>query len=429
MTTESRDADRNFKNYFLPDSLDDMADSRRLRVNFIAQTLGDAIAFSEDMPVRILDISQLIKLPEIINELAENKFILKQYQETYSDSISLSEKIKKVFGKNKLNDFSEKFTSRTQTYLEAVSKLIENLLKGDTFKDIATSFRVDELNRLEEKIAVEIARRKDGELDKLIELLKKPEIQLLEFLVPHLEHHIWRIQPSYDTPFVLLMRRGIFWRLYELLWLYEQFKKTTQDEEIPKITNAFGISHVRIDTFFIGNSKKLLCMLGPTFEPIDINNSYVFFCKRGLYLKHSFNAFIQLKPEQSADHPGIEELNGALLTRSFLPIEERIRHIETIQAAWNLLISASCEYEVDNMSQRDIATLGIYVCFISRYSKNRLNNLFKGHLNSFCLGTDPHTINGRNRLSSWYLIRTSDLKNYQLAICQKKPEDKQFIDV
>lgn len=429
MTTESRNADRNFKNYFLPDSLDEMDDCARLRVNFIAQTLSDAIAFSEDMPVRILDISQLEKLPEIINKLAEDKFISKHYQETFSDSISLSQKIKNVFGKNKLNGYSEEFTSRTQSYLKTISKLIEALLKSDTFKDIATSFRVDDLNRLEDQITERITQKKDDELDELIELLKKPEIQLLEFLVPHLEHHIWRIQPSYDTPFVLLMRRGIFWRLYELLWLHEQFRKTPQNEEIPELATAFGISHVRIDAFFIGNSKKLLCMLGPTFEPIDINNSYVFFCKRGLYLKHIFNAFIQLRPEQSADYPGIEELNGALLNRSFLPIEERKRHIETIQAAWNLLISASCKYYVDSMSQRDIAALGIYVCFISRYSKNRLKNLFTGHLNSFCLGTDPHTINGRNEPSPWYLICTSDLENYQLTICEKNPRDKELISV
>lgn len=430
MTTENLNENKNFRNYFLPDSLDEKGDCARLRVNFIAQTLGDAIAFSEDMPVRILDISQLIKLPEIINKLAEDKFISKQYQETYGDSTSLSKKIKNVFGKNKLNVFSEQFTSRTQTYLEAIRKLIEDLLENDEYENIATAFCVDQLNHLEDQITEKIAQKKDSELDELIELLKKPEIQLLEFLVPHLEHRIWRIQPSYDTPFVLLMRRGIFWRLYELLWLYEHFKKNVSDKSDSPITSAFGIPHVRIDSFFIGNSKQLLCMLGPIFEPIDINNSYVFFCKRGLYLKHIFNAFIQLKPEQSADHPGIEELNGALLTRSFLPIEERKRHIETIQTAWNLLVSASCEYDdVDSMSQRDIATLGIYACFISRYSKNRLKRLFESHLNSFCLGTDPHTINGRNRLSPWYLIRTNDLENYQLTICQKKPEDKRLIDV
>lgn len=430
MTTENRNENKNFKNYFLPDSLDEMGDHARLRVNFIAQTLGDAIAFSEDMPVRILDISQLIKLPEIINKLAEDKFISKQYQETtYGDSTSLSKKIKNVFGKNKLNVFSEQFTSRTQTYLEVIRKLIEDLLENDEYENIATAFCVDQLNHLEDQITEKIAQKKDSELDELIELLKKPEIQLLEFLVPHLEHRIWRIQPSYDTPFVLLMRRGMFWRLYELFWLYEHFKKNVPNRRDSPITSAFGIPHVRIDTFLIGDSKNLLCMLGPTFEPIDINNSYVFFCKRGLYLKHSFNAFIQLKPEQSADHPGIEELNGALLTRSFLPIEERNRHIETIQAAWNLLLSASCEYDVASMSQGDIAALGIYACFISRYSKNRLKQLFENDLNSFCLGTDPHSINGRNRLSPWYLIHTSDLENYQLTICQKKPEDKQLIDV
>lgn len=429
MTTENLNANKNFKNYFLPDSLDEMGDCAHLRVNFIAQTLGDAIAFSEDMPIRILDIGQLKKLPSIINELIENKHISKQYQEVCGDSTSLSKKIKSSFGKHKLDVLSEEFTSRAQTYFESIEKLIDDLQQSDTFRNIATTFCVDQLNLLEEQITKQVAQKKNGELSELIELLRTPEIQLLEFLVPHLERRIWRIQPSYDTPFVLLMRRGMFWRLYELLWLYEYFKKTTLDKKDFEMTSAFGIPHVRIDAFFIGDSRKLLCMLGPTFEPIYINNSYVFFCKRGLYLKHTFNAFIQLKPEQSADHPGIEELNGALLTRSFLPIEERKRHIETIQAAWNLLVLASCEYDVDSMSQRDIATLGIYACFISRYSKNRFKHLVEEVLNSFSLGTDPHTINGRKELSPWYHIHTGNLENYQLTICKDKPANKRLIKV
>ena len=427
MMIKNNNTNQCFKDHFLPDSFDGMDDSARLRVNFIVQTLSDAIAFSEDTPVRIRDVGQLREMPKIINELVKDKFIAKQYQEIYGEVIPLQTKIHNAFRKSKLSVFSEEFTTRVQTYFKKIEKLVNDLLESSEFKNIATTFNVEELNRLEDQITDKIARQKDDELDKLIMLLKTSEIQLLEFLVPYLERRIWRIQPSNDTPFVLLMRRGLFWRVYELLWFYEYFKKTVTGNRNLELISAFEILHVRIDAFFIDDSRQLLCMLGPTFEPIGINNSYAFFCKRGLYLKHIFNAFIQLKPEQSADHPGIEELNGALLTRSILPIKERERHIETIQTAWNLLLAATSEYDVDNMSQRDITTLGIYACFVARYSKERFKNLVKN--NSFWLGTDPHSINSKHRLSPWYLIYANNAEDYQLIICEDKPKNKKLIDV
>lgn len=343
--------------------------AERVSGRFGYQICADTIAYSQNLPQRLLLIDRLDDLSAVIENLLKTQDI----QQILFDGVLSKPIAEGLSGLAALNEISA-FRSRLLN-LGSNSKFL--LLKAtEIVCDLALRAQKQSTNTTSEKPVTR--RLTQDETDFCV---------ILELLIPHIEQQIWLTEISAPMPAHALQRMHDPWSVYILLWCYknkteirELAQKYSDDKKV-QTCSAFDCEQIQIAVFpgwpVCRSDKKLtsqevIVVVGPCFIKDDIINEEKFDYLAQFFLQFLIYASSELPAwkDASSSMPSSEELLDAYRIRG--PIEESEFNLKSknIVRAWQFLREIEIGNEPIDLKRNDWEALAALSVWLTRWRKN-----------------------------------------------------------
>jgi len=360
-----------FKN-FLKQSESSIKESVRAR--HILQLLSDTTAITLDIPIRILDIKALDKLPDILQELGDDQDLQKLYLSEMSgtavkDFKSLISVVTESLAPDLFKVFAKRLCKESEKLFDKIISEIDNQKQGSLCPPTVEQLKLIETT-LDNNL---IYLKNDPDSSKLIKLRNNPALITLLFLLPFIEHKIWRTKISNPPLYHELGRMEPLWRLLVLCWFYQNrdaINSALENQDKKGIiTKAIGLSHWSILVFKVGfENENIVCVSAPTFTEKQFHNQYACYASTGIYFKHCFLTYFSILAADETDRPEAEEVMAALMRRNNnCDSTSKERSLALFRESWNLILNTEIDNQdiLNSLTCKQITLFGQWAVFLA----------------------------------------------------------------
>lgn len=325
----------------------------RIAGRFGYQMCTEAIAFSQNVPQRLLLVDQLMLLPKVIHDLLKEPEIR---------LIVLGELGHNVEGqgvRGKARAKRSEFIALKNGIFRADESLVRGLVTrtAEILIGLAKAAHADASSLIPDSSVGSIPDLKDK-----ASRLPPHWLEVLDILLPHIEQKIWLTDMGAPLPAHAITRMHDQWSLFILFWCwteqarFEKVFKSTGDilTEISFalsgafFTNNFGIAVVDgwsdVPCRNGAGQHQVAVVLGPMFFTDQLSEQANSEQPRHFFMARYFQIYLRLASELSVDWchvddatPSTEELMDAYQARFDLDVKEFRIRAESVKRAWHLL--------------------------------------------------------------------------------------------
>lgn len=316
----------------------------------------DGLSFFHNISQHLVCLDQLENLPNILSQLIDER--------EGKESTELKTIDEKYWDK-RLTKFNKKILQHERDTGETTKQWFEKLLTNSDFVSYISAVLNDN------KPTDEPAFITDPDL--------KEFIFILIFLVSFIERHILSVQISSPTPFYLLARQNPAFKLWVILWLYQNSSSIKKDiaflidnpTETPNSRSLGGLPWWRVKCLHShkANNKTFVSIVGPYIQQGENSN----------YKNEDFaNAFKRLSDDDHCQRISYQIPRPKSDDSLINALSQRIHHTESenhkrlfeFKQAWTVF--AEISWETDNstlpsMSIHELIQLAVAICWLARY--------------------------------------------------------------
>lgn len=337
-----------------PTLLENHSNEDQMRIERLRfQIWTDTLAYSQNVPLRLLVKDELKQLPKVLLRLLQQS----PMQELLSQNLQVAA--------IKLREELEQLTeSKIHDALQWSLRIFISIAQSSTNTERAR------------KQAPTVDRNSYDVPDGISEpIIKKNWWRLLTLALPHIERKIWLTENSAPLPIHALCRMSDVWSLYVLLWCWSEISKISSSlKPIPAFAEGL-VSVVLLSKFSTGARGDIYPVVGPVFLN---DNSEDIIASRSQEYGQLFREFVQTVSLRSKslktcaeDLPPIHEISAALdARRPISKLELRLR-CKTIRSFFAVLNPLRAEIEASNptLNRDGIEVLGIVVAWWARWHR------------------------------------------------------------
>ena len=335
------------------------------------QFFADAMSFTEEVPVRLLDKERLDKLPTIFADIAKDRLWGSIYRDTNGEGANLENEIDK-FKQEIDSDFERFFRDHLQVFTEIWNGFIE--LRPNESVVVANvdinekTQNWDEILKKQEKISLDLCNRK---YERHINLYTKYK-KALHFTFQAAEHQIWLTSTSNAIPIHMMFRTDPSWRSLTLIWFYLNRHKLTQQAKAD-ISSRHDFLGMSADVWYmhiVPINPKIYVTFAPICFADKTTRRRAFFLGNGLKLFYVFRCFHEIfEGHELNSVPSRESYAQAISKRALVLSTITAKRVSRVVRTLRMLQKFEIKYDLEKFKKLDCIMLATAIRFVGHHNK------------------------------------------------------------
>jgi len=339
------------------------------------QFFSDCLAFSVDIPIRILDPNGLKNMPALFLEISKNEEYQQVYQERYK--INKNQSLEANIGELGDLETLENFISQ---HLQTLSSLFEDLktefqkVQNTNVSEAAELERITTLKDIKDRVVPNIKQRYQEHI-----LSFHQHAEALAFVLGFLEEKIWRTKTSNAIPIHLLFRMSPSWCMSVLFWVYSHREELLSNTTSHKV---FDLDYWQLHT---KNDSENVIFFGPVISGNTYNTTRAGnYFNKGLEFYYLFLAHQELFSIESYVFPPDRNIfTQALSKRSLVHDKVINKRVKTAFTAWKMLRNSKIDDAVfpqtpslqGHLTRKMVLSIGRAAAFLSSLNAETYDDL------------------------------------------------------